>query len=98
LVGLIGIGETLKFMRVLLVGLVDQECLNHTKAFGFDYLFHIVQWDDELFGNTHNARIEADVVLCNVHSTLMKDALGVSTAEVVEDDLFLRQREEFSDL
>ena len=80
----------MKAMRVLLVRLVYLQRLDHTESFGLGDFGHVVQRYDQFLRYSHDAREKADVVLCYIHSTLVKDTFRISTAKIIKDDLLLR--------
>ena len=78
--------------------MVYEQCIDDTQSLSLGYLGDIIQWDDQLLRYTHDARVETDIVLCYVHSTLMEDPLREGTPEIIEDNLLFWQRKKLADL
>ena len=94
--GLITIRKTLEFVRGLLALLVYLYSFQNTKALGFGNLCNIIKRNDDFLSDAHDAGVEADVVLCQVHATMVEDALVVGTTKVVKDDFFFRKRKQLT--
>ena len=94
--GLVTVCKALKFIRRFLPLLVYLNSLQKSKALCLRYLGHIIKGDDKLLSDAHDAGVEADIVLSQVHTAMMKDALVEGTAKVIEDYFLFGKREQFT--